>query len=226
MPLHPLTQTMYQATEILSRLGFRQAMGPEIETEFNNFDALNVPADHPARDMQDTFWLKPTEQRRLLRTHTTAVSLRLLAEGQLPLRAMSTGRVFRHEATDATHEAQFYQLDGVVVDKEVSLAQLKGTLAEFFRQFFGREAEVRFRPSYFPFVEPGVEVDIKWGERWLEVMGAGMLHPNVFRAVGQDPKVWRGFAFGGGVDRLTMLKFGIPDVRLFYGGDIRFLNQF
>ncbi|OHA60286.1 MAG: phenylalanine--tRNA ligase subunit alpha [Candidatus Vogelbacteria bacterium RIFOXYD1_FULL_42_15] len=231
--LHPLTQIIWESSKIFEKMGFSVAQGPEIETEFNNFDALNVPANHPARAMQDTFWLKPksenlTAQSLLLRTHMTAVSLRELAKNQLPLRVVSPGRVFRNEATDATHEAQFYQFDGLAIDKpgKITMADLKGTLEHFYRELFGKDIEIRMRASFFPFVEPGVEVDIKWGDRWLEVCGAGMLHPNVFKAAGLDPNEWQGFAFGSTIDRLAMIKYGIEDIRHFYNGDLRFLKQF
>ncbi len=226
--LHPLTQITWEATKIFAEMGFRVAEGPELETEFNNFDALNVPAGHPARAMQDTFWLKPREKGELLRTHMTAVSLRELVKKQLPLRVVSPGRVFRNEATDSTHEAQFYQFDALAIDRPgvITMADLKGTLETFYKKLFGPQVELRLRASYFPFVEPGVEVDIKWGDRWLEVCGAGMLHPNVFKAAGVDPAEWQGFAFGSTIDRLAMIKYGIEDIRHFYAGDLRFLKQF
>jgi phenylalanyl-tRNA synthetase alpha chain len=224
--LHPVTLMIESIHTIFRDMGFDIARGPEIETEFNNFDALNVPKDHPARDMQDTFWIKTDEDRLVLRTHTTAVDIRYMQEHKPPFRIIAPGKVFRNEATDATHEAQFYQIDGIAIDKTMSLANLKGTLLAFFKKLLGEDIEIRFRPSYFPFVEPGVEVDIKFNGKWLEVMGAGMLHPNVFKACGLDPKEWKGFAFGGGIDRLAMIKYNIPDVRLFYGGDLRLINQF
>lgn len=224
--LHPLTQVMLELMPVFEKLGFEVADGPEIEEEFYNFDSLNVPKDHPARDMQDTFWLKPENLRRVMRTQTSAVQTRFMEKNKPPLRIVVPGRVFRSEATDATHEAQFTQLEGLVVDKNVSLANLKATLEAFFKKLIGADAEIRFRPSYFPFVEPALEVDVKWGEKWLEVMGAGLVHPNVFRAVGIDPNEWQGFAFGVGLDRLAMLKYGIDDVRRLYAGDIRFLSQF
>jgi len=227
--LHPITSTVREIITIFGDLGFQVAEGPEIETEFYNFDALNVPADHPARDMQDTFWIKPAESKRCLRTHTTSVDVGRFLEAHkdaLPARVIAPGKVFRNEATDATHEAQFFQIDGAYVDRDVSLAQLKGTLEYFFKKLLGNEITLRFRPSYFPFVEPGVEVDILFRGAWLEVMGAGMIHPNVFKAVGVDTSVWRGFAFGGGIDRLVMIKHGIPDVRFLYAGDLRLVNQF
>ncbi len=224
--LHPLTQVLLEILPVFQGLGFEVADGPEIETEFYNFDSLNVPKDHPARDMQDTFWLKPENLRRVMRTQTSAVQTRFMEKNKLPLRIVVPGRVYRSEATDATHEAQFTQLEGLVVDKKVSLANLKATLEAMFKKLIGKDAEIRFRPSYFPFVEPALEVDVKWGSKWLEVMGAGLVHPNVFRAVGIDPDEWQGFAFGVGLDRLAMLKYGIDDVRRFYQNDIRFLNQF
>ncbi|NQV88139.1 MAG: phenylalanine--tRNA ligase subunit alpha [Parcubacteria group bacterium] len=243
--LHPVTTAIRQACEVFKEMGFVIAEGPETEEEFFNFDALNVPADHPSRDMQDTFWLKrvalgdrspdqnglglkPRSTNKLLRTHMTSVSLRELAKKNLPLRVISPGRVFRNEATDATHEAQFYQLDGLAVDKpgKITMTHLKDTLEQFYKKLAGKKVEMRFRTSFFPFVEPGVEVDIKWGDKWLEVCGAGMLHPNVFKAAGLDPKEWQGFAFGSTVDRMLMIKYGIEDIRLLYSGDLRFVNQF
>ena len=226
--LHPLTQITWEAVKIFNELGFRVAEGPEIETEFNNFDALNIPANHPARAMQDTFWLKSRADGKLLRTHMTAVSFRELAKQRLPLRVVSPGRVFRNEATDATHEAQFYQFDALAIDRTgvITLADLKGTLEYFYQRIFGAGTKIRFRSSFFSFVEPGLEVDIKWGGRWLEVCGAGMLHPNVFRAAGLNPDEWQGFAFGSTIDRLAMIKYGVEDIRQFYQGDRRFLEQF
>ncbi len=226
--LHPLSQIMWQAAKIFGQMGFVVAEGPEIETEDYNFDKLNIPADHPARDMWDTFWLKPENTRKLLRTQTSPVQIRYMEANKPPLRIVSLGKVFRNEATDSTHEAQFYQVEGLVVDKEISLANLKTTLETFFSNFFGEAMEVRFRPSFFPFVEPAVEVDMRkvGGDKWLEVMGAGLVHPKVLQEVGLDPKVWSGFAFGGGVDRLAMLKYGVDNIRDFYQDDLRFLEQF
>ncbi len=225
--IHPISRAIFDIWEIFRELGFSIALGPEIEREFYNFDALNVPADHPARDMQDTFWIK-SKERLVLRTHTTSVTLRELEKNKnnLPLRVIAPGKVFRNEATDATHEAQFFQLDGMYVDKEVSLAHLKGTLTHFFKKFLGDGVATRFRPSYFPFTEPSVEVDVKFKGKWLEMMGAGLIHPNVLKAVGVDARKWSGFAFGGGIDRMVMVKYGIPDVRMFYNGDLRLVNQF
>jgi phenylalanyl-tRNA synthetase alpha chain len=226
--LHPLTQIIRQIGVIFNSLGFEIAQGPEIETEHYNFDALNIPADHPARDMQDTFWLSPLSDKKVLRTHMTTLTARTLesCRDQFPVRKIFPGKVFRNEATDATHEAQFFQLDAVFVDKDVSLAHLKGTLTHFFTALLGADVELRFRPSYFSFTEPSVEVDIKFKGKWLEVMGGGMIHPNVFKAAGVDPKEWKGFAFGGGIDRILMIKYNIDDIRSLFSGDLRFVNQF
>ncbi|MCU0660567.1 MAG: phenylalanine--tRNA ligase subunit alpha [Candidatus Pacebacteria bacterium] len=225
--LHPITAMIRDIITIFGELGFTVGEGPELETEQYNFDALNVPAQHPSRDMQDTFWLKPKSAGSLLRTHTTSVTAReLTAFTGAPIRKIFPGKVFRNEATDATHEAQFYQLDAVYVDRDVSLAHLKGTLDYFFKKLLGNDIEIRFRPSYFPFTEPSIEVDIKFKGKWLEVMGGGMLHPQVMQVAGIDHKAWRGFAFGGGIDRLVMIKHGIDDVRLLYNGDLRLVNQF
>jgi len=224
--IHPLTQVVNQIGKIFNDLGFEIAEGPEIENEHYNFDALNIPAEHPARDMWDTFWLAPQSAGKLLRTHTSPVQIRYMEKHKPPIRIIAPGRVFRHEATDATHEAQFFQLEGLMVGEAVSLATLKGVFENFFENFFGKKIEMRLRPSYFPFVEPGVEVDIKFGKKWLEVIGAGMVHPKVLEGVGIDSGKYQGFAFGGGIDRFAMLKFGIPDVRMLYNGDLRVVNQF
>lgn len=234
--LHPLTADIREIARIFGTMGFGIAYGPELEDEWHNFDALRVPADHPARDMQDTFWTNE-EPRRAPRTHTTSVSVRCLEEmakeGKTEGRMIIPSKVFRNEATDSTHEAQFYQLDGFAVGPvgSVTLAHLKGTFDRFYREYLGPDAQVRFRPSFFPFVEPGVEMDV-WYEapgkegRWLEVGGAGMLHPDVIQNAGLDPKEVAGFAFGGGIERLLMIKYGIPDVRAFHSGDIRFVYGF
>lgn len=229
--LHPITSTIREIYSVFHELGFEIALGPELEYEYYNFDSLNIPADHPSRDMQDTFWIKEDKKsdrfgRRLLATQTSAVQIRFMETHKPPFRTIVPGKVFRNEATDATHEAQFFQLEGLLVDKNVSLAHLKGILEEAFKKLFGPKAEIRFRPSYFPFVEPGVEVDVKWGDRWLEVVGAGLVHPNVMRAGGLDPSQWQGFAFAFGIDRIVMLKHNIDDIRLLYSGDLRFVNQF
>lgn len=226
--IHPLTLLAQEAYEVFSSLGFEIATGPELESEWYNFDVLNVPRDHPARDMQDTFWIKD-KPGYTLRTHTTSVTARAIEQagkdGRLPAAFISIGKVFRNEATDATHEMQFYQIDGVMVGEDISIANLKGALIYFYKKMLGDDVEMEFRPSFFPFVEPGLEVWLKFKNRWLEVMGAGMLHPNVLRNVGLDPQKIQGFAFGGGLDRIAMVKWGIPDVRFFYQGDLR-LNQF
>jgi phenylalanyl-tRNA synthetase alpha chain len=233
--LHPITMMIREIYNIFSEIGFVVAEGPELETEFYNFDALNVPKDHPSRDMQDTFWLKPShldEEKKLLRTHTSSVQIRYMEQNNPPFKIIVPGKVFRNEATDATHEAQFYQLEALVVDRNITLGDLKGVLLQLFKRLFDEEVDIRFRPSYFPFTEPSVEVDMYWKKsesekgKWLEMGGAGMVHPNVFKAAGVDPILWRGFAFGFGIDRLVMLKFGIEDVRHLYSGDLRIINQF
>ncbi len=225
--LHPLTITLTKAIEILERKGFSVASGPELEDEWHNFDALNVPKDHPARDMQDTFFIKG-KPGYVLRTHTSPVQIRYMEHHQPPFAIAVPGKVFRNEATDATHEMQFHQLEGLVVGEGVTVEHLKGTLLYFFRELFGEGTDIRLRPSFFPFVEPGFEVDVKiiknGEEKWLEVAGAGMVHPHVFASVGYDGKEVTGFAFGMGLDRLANVLFGISDVRYAYQGDLR-LNQ-
>lgn len=232
---HPISSMIAEINSIFAEIGFVFAEGPEAETEAYNFDRLNVPKDHPARDMQDTFWFKAsdTKEPMVLRTHTSPVQARYMESHEPPIRVIVPGKVFRNEATDATHEAQFFQLEGLYVDKGVHLGHLKGTIEYFFSKFFSGEVEVRFRPSYFPFVEPGVEVDMKLiggtsklANRWIEIMGAGMVHPNVLRESGIDPAVYSGFAFGMGIDRLAVMKYGIDDIRHLYSGDLRFVNQF
>ena len=226
---HPLTAVTAEAVHALRTLGFSVASGPEVETEFYNFDALNIPADHPARDMWDTFWVKGKAEdgsRRLLRTHTSPVQVRRMMADGAPLKIVAPGKVYRHEATDATHEAQFHQIEGLWIAENVTMADLKGTLDAFFKEFFGPEAEIRFRPSYFPFVEPGVEIDVRFGGKLLEVMGAGMVHRKVLESCGVDPERYRGFAFGGGLDRFLMIRRGVTDVRDVYRPDFRFLARF
>ncbi len=300
--LHPLTLVARQVREIFQQMGFSVVLGPEIEDEWHNFDALNIPQDHPARDLWDTLWLKEsqsakresriakrkaqstndlrhaisdkrlaTSDKLLLRTHTSPVQIRYMEKHNPPLRIIAPGRVFRHEATDASHEINFYQVEGLMVDKDVSVANFKAIIQQFFQRFFGslpkelpgagkiKGVEIRLRPSYFPFVEPGFEVDVSCttcsfnetdakplviqgktiaeqtrnnkcsvcqGTGWLEMMGAGMVHPKVFEAVRLNPREWQGFAFGMGLDRLAMMKYKINDIRLFYSGDLRFLQQF
>ena len=238
--VHPITSLIREANQIFSSMGFTFAEGPLLENEWHNFDALNVPKDHPARDMQDTFFIKD-EPGHVLRTHTSPVQIRsmekMLKKGiEPPYRFIVPGKVFRNEATDMTHEAEFFQIEGLVVGEDITLAHLKGTLAEFFTKLFrGAEVEIRFRPSFFPFTEPSVEVDMRLvGEyvpeklrgRWIEMMGAGMVHPQVLRNAGVDAEKYRGFAFGMGLDRLALLRWAIDDVRLMHSGDLRFINQF
>jgi len=223
--LHPLSQTIRTLSQIFVDMGFEIANGPHIEDQWHNFDALNVPKNHPARDMQDTFFIKG-DTDKVLRTHTSSVQIRFMEDyiksgKKLPLKIISPGMVFRQEATDRTHEAQFYQLEGLVVGEGISLAHLKGTLEQFLNQYYGRPIEFRFRPGYFPFVEPGIEIDLKFGDMWLEVLGAGMVHPNVLENVGIDSKKYSGFAFGVGIDRLTMMKYNIEDIRVMYQGDLK-----
>ncbi len=238
--IHPISSLIREANRIFSDMGFAIADGPLLESEWYNFDALNVPKDHPARDMQDTFFVKDAPGF-VLRTQTSPVQVRYM-EAQMkagiepPYRIIVPGKVFRNEATDMTHEAEFFQLEGLAVGPDVTLAHLKGTLDRFFTELFkGASVEVRFRPSFFPFVEPGVEVDArivgdnvpeKLRDRWIEMMGAGMVHPNVLKNAGVDPEKYRGFAFGMGLDRLAMLRWGIDDVRLMHSADLRFVNQF
>jgi len=230
--LHPISSTVREVVYIFDELGFSVAEGPEIEEVEFNFDRLNVPKDHPARDMQDTFY---TEDGRVLRTHTSSVQARYLAEHGAPVKIVVPGRTFRNEATDATHEAQFNQFEVLHVDKDLSLAHLLFVLEEFFKRYFKGEVEIRLRPSFFPFVEPGVEVDIKLMSenvperlkgKWIEVLGAGMVHPNVLEIAGVDSSEYSGYALGGGVERFAMLKHAIEDIRLFNSADLRFLEQF
>jgi phenylalanyl-tRNA synthetase alpha chain len=221
--LHPLTPVLEEIKSIFAAQGFSVALGPEMEDEWHNFDALNVPKDHPARDMQDTFWIKD-KPGFVMRTHTSSVQVRYMETHQPPFAIIAFGKAFRNEATDATHEAQFHQLEGLVVAEGITVEHMKGTLLKFFKELFGDSAELRLRPSFFPFVEPGFEVDVKVGEKWMELGGAGMVHPNVFKNVGYDPEKVSGFAFGFGIDRFANVKFGFPDIRLLYQGDLR-LNQ-
>jgi phenylalanyl-tRNA synthetase alpha chain len=237
--LHPITVAIRELADIFGRMGLGVAYGPELEDEWHNFTALNVPPNHPARDMQDTFWVKSDtkdQEGMVMRTHTSPVQVRYIEEQlkkgiQPPYRIIVPGKVFRNEATDATHEAQFFQNEGLVVGEGISMAHLKGTLDQFFKEYLGPEAKVRFRPSFFPFTEPSVEIDV-WFEapgkegRWLEVMGGGMVHPTVIANTGLDPEKYTGFAFGAGIERLIMLKHEVTDARLFHSGDIRFAYSF
>ena len=228
---HPSTIIIREICEIFKGMGFQVVEGPEVEWDRYNFEVLNIPKDHPARDMFDTFWLDTNRDpdggfTTLLRTHTSPMQARVMEEHEPPIRVIVPGKCYRYEATDATHESQFHQIEGLAVDKGVTFANLKHTLFEFARQVFGPDTRVRFRCDYFPFVEPGVDMSIEWRGDWLEIMGAGMVHPNVLRAVGYDPSVYSGFAFGMGPERIAMLKYGINDVRHFFANDIRFLRQF
>lgn len=226
--LHPLTRIENEIKDIFLGLNFSVVEGPEAENEYYNFDALNIPANHPARDMWDTFWLGQKEGvgKMLMRTHTSPMQIRYMEKNQPPIQIIVPGRVFRFEATDASHEINFHQVEGLMVGEKVNLANFKYVIEQFFKKFFGRETKVRFRPSYFPFVEPGLEVDVELNGKWLEVMGAGMVHPAVLDRVKLDPKKYQGFAFGMGLERLAMIKYKIPDIRLFYSGDLRFIDQF
>jgi len=233
--IHPLTHMLDRSIAVFRRMGFALAEGPDIETEWHCFDALNTPADHPARNEQDTFYLP---DGRLLRTHTSTVQIRTMELAPPPIRVIAPGAAYRRDEVDATHGAQFHQIEGLYVDEKVSVADLKGTLEFFLRELFGADTAVRFRPHYFPFTEPSFEIDVKssalkTGAQWVEVCGCGMVHPVVFEAVNQsrrddayDPEKWTGFAFGLGMDRLAMILFDIPDIRLFAQNDLRFLRQF
>lgn len=220
--LHPVTRTMELIESLLMEVGFAVVQGPEIEDEFHNFEALNIPAHHPARAMHDTFYLPG---QRLLRTHTSPVQIRSMMQDKLPLKIIAPGRVYRCDS-DQTHTPMFHQVEGLLVDKDVSFANLKSVLHEFLSAFFQREVKVRFRPSYFPFTEPSAEVDVDAGNGWLEILGCGMVHPAVFRHVGIDPEKYTGYAFGMGVERLAMLRYGVTDLRTFFENDLRFLRQF
>ena len=220
--VHPVTQTINEISDFFESIGFGIESGPETETDYYNFEALNVPGDHPAKDMHDTFYLKDFG---LLRTHTSPVQIRTMENKNPPHRIICPGKVFRKDS-DLTHTPMFHQIEGLVVEEGASFAQLKGLLNDFLEDFFGREVELRFRPSYFPFTEPSAEADIKWDKSWLEVLGCGMVHPNVLKMVGVDTRKYSGFAFGLGVERMAMLKYDIPDLRLFFENDYRFLKQF
>jgi phenylalanyl-tRNA synthetase alpha chain len=235
---HVITQTLEEICDIFKSMGFQVFEGPDVEWDYYNFEALNIPRYHPARDMFATLWIDSGMQGRLLRTHTSPMQIRIMEKARPPIRVIVPGRVYRYEATDATHESMFYQVEGLAVDENITLADLKGTLFEFCRRLFGEHRKVRFRCDYFPFVEPGVEVAIdclacsRCGCRlcgytgWIEILGAGMVHPEVLRKLDIDPEVHSGFAFGLGVERIPMLRYGIEDIRLFYGNDLRFLKQF
>jgi len=234
--LHPITLTLKKIEEIFSSMGFKILEGFDIETEYYNFDALNIPKNHPARDMWDTFWLRSNQTnpkseirnpKLLLRTHTSPMQIRFMEKNNPPFRIVVPGRCFRYEATDASHSHTFYQLEGLVVDRHINIANFKAIIEQFLKKLFGEKIEIRIKPSFFPFVEPGFEVDMKDASgKWLEIMGAGMVHPNVFKFAGYVPDEWQGFAFGIGIDRIAMLKYKINDIRLLYENDLKFLNQF
>ena len=240
--LHPITQTLHEICDIFVSMGFQVVEGPEVEWGYYNFEALNIPQEHPARDTMSTSWVdfetESGDRPMLLRTHTTSVSARIIENMSPPIRVVEPGKVYRYEASDATHTPMFYQIDGLAVDKGITMADLKGMLYEFARRFFGEDRKVRFRCDYFPFVEPGVEMAIECSvcsgkgcrlcgnSGWIEILGAGMTHPQVLQRGGIDPEVYTSFAFGMGIERLPMLRYGINDIRLFYGSDLRFLRQF
>ncbi|HEX79509.1 MAG TPA: phenylalanine--tRNA ligase subunit alpha [Dehalococcoidia bacterium] len=240
--LHPVTQVYREIDAIFTSMGFEVVEGPEVEWDYYNFEALNIPAEHPARDTMATLWIDSEEKdngkTRLLRTHTSPMQVRVMEQKSPPVRIVVPGKVYRYEATDATHIPMFHQLEGLAVDKGITLADLKGTLYEFACRFFGKDRRVRFRCDYFPFVEPGVEMAIECAvckgdgcrlcgnSGWIEILGAGMVHPRILERVGIDPEVYTGFAFGMGIERMPMLRYGIDDIRLFYGSDLRFLRQF
>jgi len=229
--LHPLTQVTEDIVRSFRKLGFAVADGPEVEDEYHCFDALNTPADHPARDAQDTFYVD-TPKRPLLRTHTSSVQIRVMQEQQPPVRIIVPGRVYRRDTADATHNPTFHQVEGLYVDRGVTVCDLKGTVEFVFRELMGPKTQIRFRPHYFSYTEPSFEIDFanaltrKMGKDWLEIAGCGMVHPAVFEEVGYDPEEWSGWAFGFGIERIAMLRYGIHDIRLFYENDMRFLKQF
>jgi phenylalanyl-tRNA synthetase alpha chain len=235
--LHPLTQVTEDIVRAFRKLGFAVAEGPEIEDEYHCFDALNTPADHPARDAQDTFYVSPVPggadgQSSLLRTHTSSVQIRVMKSQPPPVRILVPGRVYRRDNADATHNPTFHQIEGLYVDRNVTVGDLKGTVEFVFKELMGSDVKIRFRPHYFSYTEPSFEIDFtsalvkKMGKDWLEIAGCGMVHPQVFENVGYDPEVWSGWAFGFGIERIAMLRYGINDIRLFYENDVRFLKQF
>ncbi len=220
--LHPVTSTIIEISNFFVSMGFDIRSGPEAESEYYNFEALNIPEDHPAKDMHDTFYL---DNGALLRTHTSPVQIRTMEKQDPPIRIISPGRVYRKDS-DLTHTPMFHMIEGLVLEENASFAVLKGMLKDFINNFFGNETELRFRPSYFPFTEPSAEVDIKWKKGWLEILGCGMVHPNVLEMSGINSKKYSGFAFGLGPERMAMLKYNIPDLRSFFENDLRFLKQF
>lgn len=238
--LHPLTRTLRDIRRIFARLGFRCVEGPEVEWDRYNFELLNIPPDHPARDMWDTLFVRGDRKsdQMVLRTHTSPVQIRVMEQVQPPIRVIIPGKCYRNEDRDALHEAEFMQFEGLAIDEHITMADLRGTLAYFVREMFGKERQLRLRASYFPFTEPSAEAEMTChvcggqgcrvcgGNGWIEILGAGMVHPTVLRNIGYEPKRYQGFAFGAGIERIAMLKYGIPDVRMFYQNDLRFLRQF
>lgn len=220
---HPITVFLRDSLKIFEDLGFNIYESPEVDTEWFNFDALRIPDDSAVRDVQDTFYLK---DGRVMRTHTSNGQIRVAKENRSPIRVVIPGRCFRNEATDATHEATFFQLEGLYIDKDVKAGQLMWTLKHYLKKMYGDDVEIRFRPHHYPFVEPGMDVDIKYRGKWMELLGSGMVHPEVLKNMGLDPEKVSGFAFGLGIDRLVMKKYGIEDIRQFYASDLRFLKQF
>ena len=221
--LHPITLAMEEIVSVFTRMGYKVVGGPEVEHDFYNFEALNIPRDHPARDIQDTLYLGGDW---LLRTHTSPVQIRTMQQQEPPLAIIVPGRVYRRDTPDATHTPSFVQCEGLIVDRDITMADLRGTLDHFAKALFGPQTETRLRPGYFPFTEPSAEMDANAGNGWIEMLGCGMVHPAVFEAVGYDPQEWQGFAFGMGVDRIAALRYGIDDIRIFYENDARFLRQF
>ncbi len=228
--LHPITQTIEELKDIMGRLGFSVADGPEIEDERHNFEALNIPSDHPARDPLENFYIAAAEKSHgkplLLRSQTSTVQIRVMEKTPPPVRVISLGRVYRPDTADATHYPMFHQMEGLLIDKQVTMADLKSVLRLFATSYLGHHVHIRFRPSFFPFTEPSVEADMSWGDDWIEFGGAGMVDPNVLSAVGYDPEEVTGFAFGLGIERLCMRRHGVTDIREFYKNDVRFLHQF
>tara|TARA_B110000014_G_C20122612_1_gene595658 strand:- start:1553 stop:2557 length:1005 start_codon:yes stop_codon:yes gene_type:complete len=226
--LHPITLALRETLNVLSRLGFSTVEGPEAESSYYNFDRLRIPDDHPARDMWDTFWLDAEQSKDplLLRTHTSPMQIRFLEKNDPPIRIAVPGKCYRYEATDATHEWMMHQVEILAIDKGISISNLKGTLQSFAYKMFGADAKIMLRNSYFPFVEPGVEMAVFFRGEWLEVMGAGMVHPDIIEAAGYDPNIYSGFAAGMGIERIAMLLWDIDDIRYFYQNDLRFLNKF